>query len=388
MKLYSRVCAEIDLDAIHDNMEQLRSSLGKDAHLVAVLKADGYGHGAVPIAKMLEKETYVWGFAVAALEEGIILRKSGIKKPVLVLGCVFPDQYSDMIAYEIRATVYTEETARELAEAAQKLGKQVYLHIKVDTGMGRIGFPVNTESVDIIQRISGMESVCLEAMFTHFSKADEEDKTYTLKQHEKFTWMKAQLEQRHVDIPYFDCDNSAGIIDFPDMKHDLARAGIAMYGLYPSKEVNRQAVKLKPALTLVSHIIYVKEVEAGTSISYGGTFISKHKMRIATIPVGYGDGYPRSLSNKGAVLIHGKRAKILGRICMDQFMVDVTEIPEAAFMDTVVLIGKDGQEEITVEELSDLSGRFPYEFICCLGKRIPRNYRAHGRIVEQVDSFM
>ena len=204
--------------------------------------------------------------------------------------------------------------------------------------------------------------------------ADEKEKSYTLKQHERFLWMKEQLEKRNVDITYYDCDNSAGIIDFPNLKHDLARAGISTYGMYPSDEVQKSNVHLKPALSLISHITFVKEVEAGTPISYGGTFVAPEKMKIATIPVGYGDGYPRSLSNKGSVLIRGKRAKIVGRVCMDQFMVDVTDIPGAAFMDRVVLIGKDGKDEITVEELSKLSGRFNYEFVCCLGKRIPRVY--------------
>ena len=199
--------------------------------------------------------------------------------------------------------------------------------------------------------------------------------------------MKQALEERNLEIPYIDCDNSAGIIDFPNMKHNLARAGISLYGMYPSDEVNKDAISLKPALELISHISFVKNVEAGTSISYGGTFVAPKAMRIATIPVGYGDGYPRSLSNKGAVLIHGKRARILGRVCMDQFLVDVTDIPEAKFMDEVVLVGKDQTETITIDELAELSGRFNYEFICCLGKRIPRVYIQDGKIVEQIDYF-
>ena len=199
--------------------------------------------------------------------------------------------------------------------------------------------------------------------------------------------MKQALEERNLEIPYIDCDNSAGIIDFPNMKHNLARAGISLYGMYPSDEVNKDAISLKPALELISHISFVKNVEAGTSISYGGTFVAPKAMRIATIPVGYGDGYPRSLSNKGAVLIHGKRARILGRVCMDQFLVDVTDIPEAKFMDEVVLVGKDRTETITIDELAELSGRFNYEFICCLGKRIPRVYIQDGKIVEQIDYF-
>lgn len=384
MKQHNRVCAEVDLDAIAYNMEQMRNRIGDDAQLIAVVKTDGYGHGAVPIAEMFEEFPYVWGYAVACLEEGIDLRSHGIKKPVLVLGCVFPDQYEEMLHYDIRPTVYTEEMAEEISEAAVRLGKTAHCHIKIDTGMGRIGFPVCEESADIIERISRLPGIELEGMFTHFAKADESDKTYTQKQHERFMWMKEQTEKRGVSIRYFDCDNSAGIIDLPDLRHDLARAGIATYGMYPSDEVDKEAVDLRPALRLISHVSFVKDVEPGTAISYGGTFVAPEKMRVATIPVGYGDGYPRSLSNRGYVLIHGKRARILGRVCMDQFMVDVTEIPETKFMDQVTLIGEDGGDRIRVEDLAELSGRFNYEFVCCLGKRIPRVYKRGGKITEYI----
>lgn len=387
MKKYSRVCAKIDLDSIAYNMEQMKKRIGGDSRLIAVIKTDGYGHGAVPIARMFEEVPYVWGYAVACLGEGIVLRKQGIRKPILVLGCVFPDEYEDMIENDIRAAVYTEEMAQQMSDTAVRLGRQVYFHIKIDTGMGRIGFPVKKESADAIARIGRLPNARIEAMFTHFAKADEKDKTYTLGQHEKFLWMKEAMEKRKIEIPYYDCDNSAGIIDFPDMKHDLARAGISTYGMYPSDEVKEESVDLKPALRLVSHVSFVKDVEPGTAISYGGTFVSKEKMRVATIPVGYGDGYPRSLSNKGYVLIHGKRAPILGRVCMDQFMVDVTRIPETKFMDQVVLIGSDGDDRILVEDLASLSGRFNYEFVCCLGKRIPREYWRNGEIIEQTDCF-
>ena len=382
MKQHNRVYAKIDLDAVLYNMEQMKKRIGGNACLIAVVKTDGYGHGAVPIARMLEEVPYIWGYAVACLEEGVQLREAGIQKPILVLGCVFPDQYEEMIRSDIRAAVYTEDMAKGMSEEAVRQEKTVYFHIKIDTGMGRIGFPVNEESADAVERISRLPNVCLEGMFTHFAKADEKDKTYTRKQHEKFIWMKSRMEERQIPIRYYDCDNSAGIIDFPDMKHDLARAGISTYGMYPSDEVNKDAVDLKPALSLVSHVTYVKDVEPGTAISYGGTFVAEKKMRVATIPVGYGDGYPRSLSNKGSVLIHGKRARILGRVCMDQFMVDVTDIPETKFMDRAVLVGEDGDERITVEELGELSGRFNYEFVCCLGKRIPRIYERNGRITE------
>lgn len=326
-------------------------------------------------------------YATASLDEAALLRKAGICKPILVLGCVFPDQYEDMIRYEVRPATYTEEMAIEISKQAVKLNKTAYLHIKIDTGMGRIGFAVSDETADIIEQISKLPNIKIEGMFTHFAKADEKDKSYTYQQHEKFVWMKQALEEKNLEIPYIDCDNSAGIIDFPNMKHNLARAGISLYGMYPSDEVNKNAISLKPALELISHISFVKNVEAGTSISYGGTFVAPKAMRIATIPVGYGDGYPRSLSNKGSVLIHGKRARILGRVCMDQFLVDVTDIPEAKFMDEVVLVGKDQTETITIDELAELSGRFNYEFICCLGKRIPRVYIQDGKIVEQIDYF-
>ena len=382
MRQHNRVCAEIDLDAVLFNIEQMKSRIGGNARLVAVVKTDGYGHGAVPIAQMLEEVSCVWGYATACLEEAVQLKEKGIKKPVLVLGCVFPDQYEEMIRYDIRPTVYTEEMAKEMSKEAASQGKDVFFHIKVDTGMGRIGFPVDENSAEVIERISRLPHVRMEGMFTHFAKADETDKTYTLGQHEKFLQMKEQLEQRGVAVQHYSCDNSAGIIDFPDMKHDLVRAGISTYGMYPSEEVDQEAVKLRPALSLISHVSFVKDVEPGTAISYGGTFVAQEKMKVATIPVGYGDGYPRSLSNKGSVLIHGKRARILGRVCMDQFMVDVTEIPETKFMDRVMLVGSDGDDRISVEELSELSGRFNYEFVCCLGKRIPRVYRQGGEVFE------
>ena len=375
MTEHNRVCAEIDLDAIAYNMEQMKKRIGDHARLIAVVKADGYGHGAVPVAKMFEACSYVWGYAVACLEEATELREQGIRKPILVLGCVFPDQFEEMIRYDVRPAVYMESMAELISQEAVRQGKDAFIHIKIDTGMGRIGFPVTEESADAVERISRLPGIRIEGMFTHFAKADERDKTYTFLQHDRFMRMKELIEKRQVPVRYFDCDNSAGIIDFPDMKHDLARAGIAMYGMYPSDEVDQKAVDLRPALSLVSHVSFVKEVEAGTPISYGGTFVSDRPMRVATIPVGYGDGYPRSLSNKGYVLIHGKRARILGRVCMDQFMADVTDIPETAFMDRVVLVGRDGDEEITVDELADLSGRFNYEFVCCLGKRIPRIYK-------------
>lgn len=387
MKTYSRVYAKIDLDAVTYNMEQMKQRIDGDTKIMAVIKSDGYGHGAIQVAEVLEKYDYIWGFAVATLDEAVVLRTEGIQKPILVLGCIFPDQYLEMLDNDIRMNVYTEEMAKEISYMARREGKTAYLHIKLDTGMARLGFAVNNESVDAITRISKLPNVNMEGVFTHFAKADETDKTFTKNQISQFVSMTEKLRERGVTFPYEHCANSAAIIDVEDARFDIVRAGISTYGLYPSEEVNQNAVHLKPALALKSHVAFVKEIEEGAPVSYGGTFVAEKKMKIATIPVGYGDGYPRSLSGKGYVLIRGKKANILGRICMDQFMVDVTDIEGVSFGDKVTLIGRDGNEAISVEKLSELSGRFNYEFICALGKRIPRVYVKNGKIAEQVDYF-
>ena len=387
MKTYSRVYARIDLDAIAYNMEQMKLRIDGHTQIMAVIKTDAYGHGAVQVAQMLEKYDYIWGFAVATLDEAVVLRVEGIQKPILVLGCIFPDQYMEMLDNDIRMNVYTEDMAKEIAKMARREGKTAYLHIKLDTGMGRLGFSITEESVEAITRISKLSNVKMEGVFTHFAKADEKDKTFTMQQIQQFESMTRLLKEQGVTFVYEHCSNSAAIIDVPEAKFDIVRAGISTFGLYPSEEVDKEAVHLKPALALKSHVAFVKEIEPGTSISYGGTFVAEKKMKIATIPVGYGDGYPRALSGVGYVLIRGKKAPILGRICMDQFMVDVTHIEDASFGDKVTLIGRDGNEYISVEMLGELSGRFNYEFICDLGKRIPRVYVKNGKVAEQVDYF-
>ena len=387
MKTYSRVYAKIDLDAIAYNMEQMKQNIRPETKVMAVIKADGYGHGAVQIAEMMERWNYIWGFAVATLDEAVVLRTEGIQKPILVLGCVFPDQYMEMLKHEIRMNIYTEEMAESISRMAAREGKTAYMHIKLDTGMSRLGFGINEQSAETIKRISKMPNVNMEENFTHFTKADEKDKSFTKKQIQEFVWMTERLKEKNVRFTYEHCSNSAGIIDVPEANFDIVRAGISTYGLYPSEEVDKTNVKLKPALALKSHVAFVKEIESGTPVSYGGTFVAKEKMKIATIPVGYADGYPRSLSNKGYVLIRGKKAPILGRVCMDQFMVDVTQIEGVSFGDKVTMIGKDGNEILPVEVLSELSGRFNYEFVCDLGKRIPRVYVRDGKIAEQVDYF-
>lgn len=387
MKTYSRVYAKIDLDAVAWNMEQMKKNLKEGTEMVAVIKTDGYGHGAVQVASMLESYDYVWGYAVATLDEAVVLRAAEIQKPILVLGCIFPDQYWEMLKYEIRMNVYTKEMAEAISALAVEKGEQAYVHIKLDTGMARLGFSAEESSIEEIKEIAELPNLVLEGVFTHFAKADEEDKTFTMMQLEKFEWMTQRLEEEGVTFPYVHASNSAGIIDVRRADYNLVRAGIAIYGLYPSEEVDKEKVQLKPALSLKSHIAFVKDIPAGMPVSYGGDFVSEHQMRIATIPIGYGDGYPRSLSDTGYVLIRGKKAPIIGRICMDQFMVDVSDIPEVKFGDKVTLIGRDQEEYLPVEKLSELSGRFNYEFVCDLGKRIPRVYVQDGKVEEQVDYF-
>lgn len=387
MKTYSRVYAKIDLDAVAWNMEQMKKNLKEGTEMVAVIKTDGYGHGAVQVASMLESYDYVWGYAVATLDEAVVLRAAEIQKPILVLGCIFPDQYWEMLKYEIRMNVYTKEMAEAISALAVEKGEQAYVHIKLDTGMARLGFSAEESSIEEIKEIAELPNLVLEGVFTHFAKADEEDKTFTMMQLEKFEWMTQRLEEEGVTFPYVHASNSAGIIDVRRADYNLVRAGIAIYGLYPSEEVDKEKVQLKPALSLKSHIAFVKDIPAGTPVSYGGDFVSEHQMRIATIPIGYGDGYPRSLSDTGYVLIRGKKAPIIGRICMDQFMVDVSDILEVKFGDKVTLIGRDQEEYLPVEKLSELSGRFNYEFVCDLGKRIPRVYVQDGKVEEQVDYF-
>lgn len=387
MKTYSRVYAEINLDAILHNMEQMRGLLKEDTKIMGVIKTDGYGHGAVPIGRELEKLAYTWGYATATVEEAEILRRNGLKKPILILGATFPEQYEAMADLELRANVYSIGQAERMEEAAAKMNKRIIVHAKIDTGLSRLGFQVTEESADEIARIFKMPHIIMEGIFTHFAKSDAEDKTMANQQLEAFAKMKQMLEERQVEIPMIHCSNSAAIIDMPEANMSVVRAGISLYGMWPSDEVKKENIDLAPVMSLKSCVVFLKELEKGRVISYGATYETSKKQRIATIPVGYGDGYPRSLSNKGYVLIHGKKAPICGRICMDQFMVDVTDIPEAREGDMVTLVGKDHGAEITMEEIGDLSGRFNYEFACDLGKRIPRVYVKNGEVVETRDYF-
>ena len=373
MKKYSRGFAQIDLGAVRNNFLAMKEKLRDGTKIIAVVKADGYGHGAVPIARMAEPWDFIWGFAAATVEEAVELRLAGIKKPILILGCVFEEDYEKLTAYGIRPTVFQLSAARELSKTAVRTGTSLPVHLAVDTGMSRIGFADTEESVKEIEEMAKLPGLVLEGIFTHFARADEKDKSDAVSQLNRYLRFISLLQEAGISIPLRHCSNSAGILEMPEANMDAVRAGISMYGIYPSDEMDRNRIRLEPAMELKSHIVYIKEVPAGVPVSYGGTFVTDRPTRIATIPVGYADGYPRSLSSRGCVLIRGKRAPILGRICMDQFMADVTDIP-AEELDEVTLMGRDGEEFLSVDELGALSGRFPYEFVCDVSKRVPRIY--------------
>lgn len=371
-----RVYAGIDLAAVRYNLESMHRNTAPDVKIAAVIKTDAYGHGALQVARAVENLPYLWGFAVATIEEALALRVDGRKKPILILGISFPEQYPAIVEEEIRPAVCSYHAAQELSEAAGRLGKTCRIHVKIDTGMSRIGFAVGEKSADEIAQIAALPNINIEGIFTHFARSDEEDKGAAYAQLALFRGMIGRLEERGISIPLKHCSNSAGIVELPEAGMDMVRAGITLYGLWPSEEVRRDIIDLKPVMSIKSHVSFLKTLEPGQSVSYGGTYTAESARRIATIPVGYGDGYARGLSNKGCVLIRGRRAPIRGRVCMDQFMVDVTDIPDVREGDPVTLLGADGAETITMEELGRLSGRFNYEFACLITPRVPRVYQS------------
>lgn len=387
MNKYSRVKALVSLDAIAHNFTEMRKNIAGDTKIIAVIKADGYGHGAVAIARLIHDYDYIWGFATATAEEAIELHRQGVTKPILILGLIFEEYYSELVKYDIRPCVCELSAAARLAEEAKRQGKTVHIHLAVDTGMTRIGYSDIPDNVEEIKKISKLPNLEIEGIFTHFARADEFDRSPALRQLDRYLTFVSMLEQAGIQIPIRHCSNSAGIIRVPEANLNAVRAGITIYGIYPSSEVERDNVVLKPAMELKSHVSYVKNVGRGVEVSYGGTYVTDKYTSIATIPVGYADGYPRQLSNKGWVLIHGQRAPILGRVCMDQFMVDVTGIPGVQAGDEVTLIGRDGEEFISVEELGDLCGRFSYEFVCEISKRVPRIYIKDGKECGELNFF-
>ena len=372
MEPYLRTWCEVDLRAIRQNMINIRKKAGQGPKVMAVIKADGYGHGAAEIGQYIYDEADYFG--VATIEEAVELREAGIDKPILVLGYTSPSLYGQNLKYDVEQTVYTMEAAEKMSEEAVKSGRTARIHIALATGMTRIGVSPDEKGLAFVQAVQRLPGISVVGLFSHLSCADMADKTYTREQLARFDFFVELLEKNHISIPVKHVCNSAGIMEFDDHRYDMVRAGIILYGLYPSEEVRKEALELAPAMEWKTHVVNIMEPEMNRGISYGATYVTDHPCRIATISIGYADGYPRSLSNKGWVLIHGKKAPIVGRVCMDQTMVDITDIPDVKMEDVVTLIGRDGEERISVEDMADLSGSFNYEFVCDVGQRVKRIY--------------
>lgn len=374
----NRIYAAVDLNAIEYNADAAINKLPEQVKFLAVIKADAYGHGAIPIAHLLKNKADY--FAVATVDEGIELRKNGINNPILVLGYFSPNCYKAAVKNDIQPVIFSEECAVKYSKAAAALGKNGEIHIAVDTGMSRIGFKPTSEAADTVCRISKLPNIKINGLFSHFATADEADKTEALKQRDIFDSFIKLIEERNVYIPIKHLNNSAGIIEF-DKYYDMVREGITLYGLYPSNAVNKGAFPIKPAMSIISHATNVQTLPKGTGISYGRTFITEKETTVATVPVGYADGYPRILSNRGKVLIHGEYCNIVGRICMDQFMVDVSHIANVNVGDKITLVGTDGKNTITAEDVADNAYSFNYEFVCGISRRVPRIYFYNGKEV-------
>lgn len=371
-KKYDRTYAEIDLGAIRHNILQERKQVGNSIKIMAVIKADAYGHGDIQVAEALNDIVDAYGVAIA--EEALRLRQHGVGKMVLILGYTGDEWFDDVILHHISQTVYSYEMAEKLSDAAVRLGKIAHIHIKVDTGMSRIGFSPTADSIDLVCGISELPGIRIEGIFTHFARADEETTDAARKPFEEFMSFVGELEGRGVEIPIRHAANSAAILHFPEAYLDMVRSGITTYGLYPSEYVPRERLALRPALRWKSTVSFIKTIAPGTSVGYGGTFTAERETTVATVPVGYADGVQRDLSGKGRVLIHGRYAPMIGRVCMDQFMVDVTDIPDVHVGDVVTLIGTDGGNAISVEEVSALAHSFNYEYVCGISSRVPRKY--------------
>jgi len=382
---FYRAWAEINLDNIAHNVREVSKRVGKMTEIMAVVKADAYGHGVFETVPTL-LENGASRLAVSMLDEAIQLREFGVKVPILVLGYTEPSRAEDIIKYNITQTVFSHELAEALSDAAVKMGKQARIHIKIDTGMTRVGFKPGYGAVKDVVRISELPGIIIEGLFSHFASADETDREYTMLQFERFESIIQELNRIGVLIPVKHIANSAAVIQYPNLHLNMVRPGIILYGLYPSDEVDRSSIDIRPGMELKARVVLVKEVEEGTPVSYGRTFVTKRKSRIATLPIGYADGYSRLLSNRGRVLIHGQYAPIVGNICMDQCMVDVTDIDEEVKTgDEAVIFGVQGKNEITVDEIAKLCNTINYEVVSLIGKRIPRVYFKGGKVVNVVN---
>ncbi len=387
---FKRTWAEINLDAITRNFQVIRAQLRPETLVCCVIKADAYGHGAEVLAKEYESLGANW-FAVSNLEEAIQLRSVGIKLPILILGYTPPSLAAKLSELDIAQTVLSAEYAAELSDEAVKAGVTVRTHIKVDTGMSRIGFLYQNQSRDCrtigeIERACKLPGLNSEGIFTHFAVADEGTggSAYTLMQYDNFTHAISLLEQRGVTFQIKHCANSATIFDYPEMQLDMVRPGIILYGLMPSSQLKNK-ISLVPAMELKSIVSMVKTVESQTCVSYGRRFVTKKKTKIATVPIGYADGYPRHLSIRGSMLVRGCKAKIIGRVCMDQLMLNVTSVPEVREGDIVTVFGRDAQNNITVDELASHNHTINYELVCMISKRVPRIYFRGGKEVGELN---
>lgn len=377
--LPKRIYAKINLDNIIKNVSAVRERIPDGTKILCVVKADGYGHGAVEISKVLA-ENGINDFGVATAEEALILRENSINNNILILGHVFPEGLPAVIKSNIHCTVSSLKDAEALSDAAMMLGKQAGIYLKLDVGMGRLGFQTDENSKNEIKKLFELPSISVLGAFAHFPCADTVDKTVTLLQKERFFNFTKCLIDEGFPLPCRHIYNSAAIMELEGDVGDMVRAGIMIYGLYPSKEISKDFC-LFPALELKSSISFIKTVGADFTVGYGSTFTTCKETVIATVPVGYADGYPRYLSNKGHVLIKGCKAPIIGKICMDQFMIDITDIPNVKIGDEVTLIGTEGNETISVDDISDPTYRFNYETVCLINKRVPRVYVKDGKII-------
>ena len=376
---YDNTYVEIDLDAISANFDAIRAKAG--VQVMAIVKADAYGHGAVQIARLLDSKCSFFG--VSSIAEALELRQAGLTKPILILGYTPVESFRLVIGQDIRPAIFRLDDGIALSKLAQKHGITLPFHFAVDTGMSRLGFQATEGSADICAEIARLPGIVAEGLFSHFATADSADLTKAQAQAQRFADFDRMLQDRGIKIPLRHLDNSAGLMNFSN-HYEMVRSGIVTYGMYPSDEVDPELLNLKPALQWRSRVTHIKMLPPGREISYGGTFVTTRKTRVATVPVGYADGYRRSLSGKFYVLIRGRRAPILGRVCMDQMMVDITDVPDVKIDDPVVLVGNDGNDVITVEEIAAAADSFNYEFVCGISRRVPRRYRQNGQIIKTV----
>ncbi|MCR1898501.1 alanine racemase [Irregularibacter muris] len=368
---------EIDLDAIAHNIEEIKKLIKNKRKIMGVVKADAYGHGAVEVAKTLLMHGVEY-LAVAMVDEALVLRKAGVDCPILVLGYTPEQQVNELIKWDITQTIYSENMVDFIHKVAVLQNKIVKVHIKVDTGMGRIGFKSKDEILKILRKIGNLPKLEVQGIFTHFATADEEDKSFAQNQLKTFRDICNFLEKENIHIPIKHIANSAAIIDMEDTYFNMVRPGIILYGLYPSEEVFKEKISLKPSMTFKTKIVHIKKIDKDTSIGYGRKYIAPEERRIATLPVGYADGYSRMLSGKAEVLAQGKKVPVVGNICMDQCMIDITNHPKVQMGDEVTLFG----QGMTVEEVAQKLGTINYEVLCMVNKRVPRVYIKNKEIMK------